>query len=297
MSFYDLSPMAYGSTAVAGTFLAFSVIVSKAAALRASEAAVMFVYMIPPAIVGLIWLLLTWDFRITGDYWFPFAVSFVANVAANLLYLKGLKITQASLAGATVGLAPVFAALVAWVFLHEVLSFKQWIGIILSFVGLVIMYIPERSEKVSHKDIYAFFLHAGNRLMVLAAFCWAVASPFDKAAAVASSPQMHCFLIYLSMLPPSLFIVWRQGCLSELRFSYRDMLIVSGAGGLRGIGYGFQLVALLLTPVGVFETLKRITQQIVVLTGGRVFFGEKITGWKIAGSLVFLLSIPLVISS
>lgn len=295
MDIQSLSLMSYGSTAAAGAFFAFSTIVSKSASSRASSASVMFVYMIPCTLLGLVWLLIEQDFRITELYWIPFFVSFLANVAANLLYLHGLKTTQASLAASSIGLTPVFAAFIAWLFLGEVLLFRQWVGIVLSFLGLVVMYLPEKSADIDRKDFYAFFTNPGNRLMVLAAFFWAVASPFDKAAAAAASPQMHCFLIFLAMLPPSFLLIWKQKKLYELRFSYRDLMIISGAGGLRGLGYALQLVALLITPVGVFETLKRISLQFVALVGGRFFYNETITKWKVIGSVIFLCAIPLLI--
>jgi drug/metabolite transporter (DMT)-like permease len=222
-------------------------------------------------------------------------VTWVLNVGANLCYLRALKTAQASLAGASMGIMPVFAALVARFYLGESLSAAQWTGIVLSFAGLAAMHIPDREKKGDSLDVLAFFKGPEGWLMLGTTFGWAAGSPFDKAAAAASSPQMHCFLIYAAMLPPAFAIVAARGKFGELKLAPRALGNIFASGALRGLGFSMQLVALLLMPVGVFEMLKRILQQVIVLAGGKILYGEKITKFKIIGTVVFFCAVPLVV--
>jgi drug/metabolite transporter (DMT)-like permease len=293
MAFGSLSLTALGFTAGASLCLASSGIVSKKATAHAPAAVTMFWFMIPCTLVGLGWLLLKGDYRLTAAYWPPFAASWILNIVANLAYLRALKTAEASLVGASMGLVSIFAAIVARVYLHEALDAVQWAGIVLSFAGIVVMYIPEQRTARGRLDVFAFFRRFDSWLLLLMAFGWGADDPFDKAASLAASPQMHCFLIYAAMLPPAFVLAAAQR--RALRLPPAALRVIFAAGGLRGTGYAMQLLALLLMPVGVFEAVKRVLQQAFSLAGGRLAYGEKITRPKIAGSLIFCCAVPMMV--
>ncbi|MEJ0062176.1 MAG: DMT family transporter [Alphaproteobacteria bacterium] len=295
MDFLSISPAAMLAASTASLGFGASSLVGKKASEYASPATVMFVFMIPCMLVGIIWFTVKPDSHFTAAYYYPFAVSAVVNVIANVCYLTSIRISPISLAGSAMGLVPLFAALVARFELGEELSRMQWSGIVLSFIGLAVMYVPPRNHPKERHDFFAFFKSKGGWLSLLAALGWAIASPFDKLASQAASPQLHCIVIYAAMIPPSFLLIWWQKRLHELRLKPRHAGVILISGSLRGAGYIIQLIALTLMPVGIMEMVKRAGYQTISIIGGRVFFQEKITRFKLIGTAIFFVAIPMVV--
>jgi drug/metabolite transporter (DMT)-like permease len=98
----------------------------------------------------------------------------------TLLYLfqfLGIHYTNAPTASVLINTNVIFIAILSGLFLHEVLTRKRIAGIILSFIGvLVIMFSDLSTQEMTFDNL--FFI--GGILMLLSAFCWALYSLVGK---------------------------------------------------------------------------------------------------------------------
>jgi drug/metabolite transporter (DMT)-like permease len=98
----------------------------------------------------------------------------------TLLYLfqfLGIHYTNAPTASVLINTNVIFIAILSGWFLHEVLTRKRIAGIILSFIGvLVIMFSDLSTQEMTFDNL--FFI--GGILMLLSAFCWALYSLVGK---------------------------------------------------------------------------------------------------------------------
>ncbi|MGA1862710.1 DMT family transporter [Deferribacter thermophilus] len=95
----------------------------------------------------------------------------------NYFFLKGLQLTDASKASIIVASNPVITALITGLFLKEKLSLKNYLGVLLSFFGVV--FIISKGEI---STIFSNQLNFGDILIVFAAFSWSAYTIFGKIA-------------------------------------------------------------------------------------------------------------------
>jgi drug/metabolite transporter (DMT)-like permease len=98
----------------------------------------------------------------------------------TLLYLfqfLGIHYTNAPTASVLINTNVIFIAILSGWFLHEVLTRKRIAGIILSFIGVLVIMFSDLSTKEMTFD-NLFFI--GGILMLLSAFCWALYSLVGK---------------------------------------------------------------------------------------------------------------------
>lgn len=295
MDSLTITPTALVLALASGAGYGLSGLVNKRASQLASPMMVMAIMFLVCAILGLVGFLWTPQSRLTVAYWLPFAVSLGTNCVGNFCYLAALQRTPVSLVGASAGLMPVFAALTAWLVLGESLTDKQWIGIVLSLIGLIITYIPARSNADERHDLGAFFKHRGAGLLLLAMAAWSAAIPFDKQAAQAASVPLHMLLIYAGLSTVAFTTLWYRDRHALKALGTRDLAIIGTAGLLRGLAYNWQLAALVVTPVGILELVKRVAVPLISLVGGRIWFDEKLNFTKLLGTAIFLFGLPFVI--
>ena len=73
------------------------------------------------------------------DWIFLFAQAMCAGVLFNFLMLTGLNATDANVAGIITSALPAMIALFSWLFLHETISFKKSLCILLATCGLLVI--------------------------------------------------------------------------------------------------------------------------------------------------------------
>lgn len=98
----------------------------------------------------------------------------------TLLYLfqfLGIHYTNAPTASVLINTNVIFIAILSGLFLHEALTRKRIAGIILSFIGVLVIMLSDLSTQEMTFD-NLFFI--GGILMLLSAFCWALYSLVGK---------------------------------------------------------------------------------------------------------------------
>jgi drug/metabolite transporter (DMT)-like permease len=98
----------------------------------------------------------------------------------TLLYLfqfLGIHLTNAPTASVLINTNVIFIAILSGVFLHEILTKKRIAGIVLSFIGVVlIMFSDLSTQEITFDNLF----FTGGILMLLSAFCWALYSLVGK---------------------------------------------------------------------------------------------------------------------
>jgi len=98
----------------------------------------------------------------------------------TLLYLfqfLGIHFTNAPTASVLINTNVIFIAILSGLFLHEALTRKRVAGIVLSFIGVIVIMFSDISKQALTFD-NLFFI--GGILMLLSAFCWALYSFVGK---------------------------------------------------------------------------------------------------------------------
>jgi drug/metabolite transporter (DMT)-like permease len=94
-----------------------------------------------------------------------------------LFQFLGIHYTNAPTASVLINTNVIFIAILSGVFLHESLKKKRIAGIVLSFIGvIVIMFSDLSTQEMTFDNL--FFI--GGMLMLLSAFCWALYSLVGK---------------------------------------------------------------------------------------------------------------------
>lgn len=211
-------------------------------------------------------------------YWPPAVASMVMNAFANVFFMRSVQLSPLSRTVPFLSLTPVFGALAAIPLLGEVPGVLHWAGISLVVLGALVLN-SDLSESwwrsVSHEK--------GAPYMIAVAVLWALSTALDKKALGYASPASHAFLLCAGSA--AILVSWMlsRGRLGELRdvaTAPKNLLV--GLVGLAVAALALQMVALQWLWVAVIETLKRAFGVVGSIVFGRLFFGEPITGRKLA---------------
>lgn len=245
--------------------------------------------------VFIIWIALRPANHLTIFYFPPGIAVIVLTMLGNMLTIRALSLSPFSLMIPVLGLSPVFASLIGIPLLQEWPSQTQWLGIILSVLGVLWLYAPPEKPW----DVFSFWprfiQERGAVSMMAASFIWAMSSPMDRLALREADPQFHALFVFTGFVT-ALFI-WlalnRQIPDKPITHSYWPMLFVTGAAG--GLSYILQLLALQHTPAGPFEAIKRVISQCAALALGYFLFQERITKPKLIGIGILSIGVPLIV--
>lgn len=120
----------------------------------------------------------------------------LALVAVFHLWIQvtGLQYTTASNTGWIIGTAPVFMALLGFIFYKEKITFLQFAGIMVALAGLLLL--------IGKGDITNIGLieNKGDLLVLGSAFTWGVYSMVNKKISLSYSPLMTILYLFLMMV-------------------------------------------------------------------------------------------------
>ena len=211
-------------------------------------------------------------------YWPPAVASMAMNALANVFFMRSVQLSPLSRTVPLLSLTPVFGAVVAIPLLGEVPGTMHWAGILLVVLGAVVL-----NSDLADSWWRSISREKGAPYMVAVAVLWAFSTALDKRALGYASPAAHAFLLSGGSATILLSWILARGKQSELR----DVLsapkaLLAGLIGFAVAALALQMVALQWLWVAVIETLKRAFGVVGSVVFGRLFFGEPITGRKVA---------------
>jgi len=223
-------------------------------------------------------------------YLVPAFTSVVLNIAANLLYLEGMRIAPISVTVPLLSLTPAFASLLAIPLLGERPSPLHTLGILMVVAGAIALHWRRSGDDGRHGTV------KGAVFVALTALFWSLATPLDKLAVERADAPLHGFVLTAGVAVGVLLVLAVQGRLGDVGQArqvpgtYALALIVSA------LALGLQLLALPRVYVGTVETLKRGIGNFMALLSGWVFFREPVTLRKLVAVAVMAVGVGLILT-
>ena len=245
------------------------------------------------------WALLQQQLSIPGlDYLPHLLVLVVISLFSNFFFLRAVAIGDLSATIPLLALSPVFSAISGAALLGEQLTVVQMTGIGMVVVGCFLIHFePKRQQIYSGTEKNRAELRKGSIYMVATAFLWATGTVIDKSAMQFVHPSVHASLELAS-------IALILGAVLGVQKKLTGPWIPTATRSWFGIGtlavcaaFGFQLMAIQLIPVALFEAGKRALGTLFSVLIGRFLLGESVslTRWLclpllMGGVLVLMLS-------
>lgn len=246
-------------------------------------------------IIALHWALLGEPFPMeaTSQQWFWLGLSgFIGFALGDAFLFQAFVMIGPRISMLIMALAPVLAAILAWLFLGESLGLQELIGIAVTVSGIAIV-VSEPSGKSKHDDIEHNTRHYLFGLLFALGGATGQASGLilSKIGLANDFPALSGNLIRLivATLLIWLFTAFR----GEISSSYRTLKANPRAMGMLSIaaftgpaiGVWLSLIAVQKAPVGVASTLMSLT-PVFLIPIGYFLFKERISKQAIIGTLL-----------
>lgn len=215
----------------------------------------------------------------------------LSSIAVFHLWIQvtGLQYTTASNTGWIVGITPVFMVLLGLFFFKEKITATQISGIIISFVGLVVLISkgdPSSIDLISNK---------GDFLVLVSSFTWSAYSLIGKKITLNFSPILTILFLFIIMsVIVAPFSINEDNIRSVLRLSLEGWISILFLGLLcSGIAYVLWAQALsemASSKVGAFLYI----EPFVTVFTASIFLNEQITLLTFVSGIIIILGVVLV---
>ncbi|HSG39878.1 MAG TPA: DMT family transporter, partial [Thermoanaerobaculia bacterium] len=160
-----------------------------------------------------VWMVVDGATRMEPGYLLPALGSVALNVAANLLFLEGMRIAPLSVTVPLLSLTPVFTTLLAIPLLGERPSLRGVMGILLVIAGAIWLNWQPREGR-SPEDRRGKL--KGAVMVALTSLFWSLTIPLDKLAVELSTPQLHGLTLNAGVAASVLVVLVAQRRMGDL---------------------------------------------------------------------------------
>jgi drug/metabolite transporter (DMT)-like permease len=213
----------------------------------------------------------------------------LGNTCYQFLFIYGVKLSYVSNVSILLGTTPIFTTALASFLKIENVRSRLWIGILLSFCGIVFI-------ELGSKDFHAgnFSTNIGDVFVIVASFAWSLYTAFSKKLVNAYSSRHYVLYTVLTgtlvMIPISL-PYFRHQDWSHVRF-YSWMAVFYSAMlalvfGYSAWYYGVQKIG--STRTSVYSNLTPVAGLLI----GMIFLGERLTGLQWIGAIIIFTGLML----
>ena len=242
-----------------------------------------------------LWALADGRWRIGAGYWLPGLACVALNLAANLTYMRSIKLSPMSATLPLLALTPVFATMAAMPLLAELPRAAQAVGISIVVLGALVLNADPRSGGFG--GLWRGLLsEKGAPWMVATALLWSMSPVLDKLAMRHAAPGVHAFVTGIGIVCGLGIALAVQGRFGELHdLERRSYWILAASAVVCGLALFFQLLAIQMVLVGLVETVKRGIGAAMALLLGRLVFGEELSRRRIAAVALMIAGVWLVL--
>lgn len=227
-----------------------------------------------PGVLAAILALVRGDGLPGVGYAIPGLLSLVLNTLGNTGFVVAVRTSPLAVTVPMLSLTPAISTLFAALWLGEVPTGRQLLGIGLVVVGaLALPWVARRSGSLWQ----ALTSERGVVVMIGVAFAWAGVIVVDKAALDHATVSVHAAVQSFGVAVLLLGWMGARGTLGELRTLGRHPLLVAGVVAASASALLLQLWAVQLVLVGVVDAIKRAVGLVASVVNGRIWFGERIT--------------------
>lgn len=215
----------------------------------------------------------------------------LAAVAVFHLWIQitGLKYTTAANTGWIIGTAPIFIALLGFIFLKEKLNSIKISGIVIAFIGLLLLVGKGNPLNVD------FVKNVGDLLVLFSSFIWGVYSIINKKISLNYSPLMtilYLFILMALIIIP--FNINQKAIDSVIHLSMigwiSSLFLGLLCSGVSYVIWAYSLREMESAKVGAYLYLEPF---VTVLTAW-IFLKEEITLLMVLSGLLIIIGVYLV---
>lgn len=244
--------------------------------------------LVSAACVGIIWFLRGEEAVLSKrDILLFLLLGFVGVALNQFLYLFGLQQTTAPNAALLYATTPSMVLVLSRYFLDEQITFRKGLGVLLSFVGVLIV-IFERGIELSGSYL------SGNIIIFIAVIAWAVFTIMGKTMIIKYGTFRATSLVLIS----GALVFMPVGVATSLDFSFSNLGFAAWAG-IFYLGIGTSVLGYLLwyyalgrieaTKVAVFAN----GQPIMATLLAWIFLGTTVSVMFVVGGVVTILGVLL----
>jgi drug/metabolite transporter (DMT)-like permease len=242
----------------------------------------------------LLWAAVDGRWQVAAGYWLPGLGCIVVNLAANLTYMRSVRLSGMSATLPLLSLTPVFTTLLAIPLLGEWPRPIEAAGIAVVVAGAVLLNTPSRASMSGWW--HGVTREKGASWMAATALLWSLAPPLDKLALRHAGAGFHAVFMVTGIVLGLWWILFLGGRLGELRgHGRRTWGLLAAAAVVAGVALFFQLLAIQRIWVGLVETFKRGVGAVMALVLGRLVFSEQLSGRRLAAVLMMVVGVGLVL--
>lgn len=211
----------------------------------------------------------------------------LGNTIYQFLFIFGIKYTQVSHASILLGTSPIFTAGISNLMGFEHVGKRLWLGILLSFIGVVLIVFGAGNLKAG-----MIRANIGDLFMLLSSFVWSVYTTFSRKTVSAYSSRHY--LVY-TVIFGTLFLT----PFSIPGVLHQDWKIIEGVdwlalvySALMAVVFGFSAWYYAVQEIGstrtaVYANLTPVAGLII----GMVFLGERLSFLQWIGAAVIFLGL------
>lgn len=226
-----------------------------------------------------------------GEWAYFGLLGFLGITFHQWLQSNGLQTSEAGTTAWIVSTTPVFMALLGWLVLREKLGFTKIAGILLAFVGVLLVVYDGDLGSISLRG----FGRPGDILIMISAVNWAVFSVLSRRGlkTYAATLMMFYVMLFGWLFTSILFIAGQD--LSEINdLTFNGWVGITFLGifcsGLAYIAWYDALQALSTAQTGVFLYIEPLVAVVVAF----FLLGEAVTTASLVGGGIIILGVWLV---
>ncbi len=240
--------------------------------------------------VGAMPLLVAWTLWVGVSmpgpgYLAPALASVALNVAANFGYFRAFQLSPISVTLPMLSFTPLFASLLGALFLGEVITTRAALGALLVVAGGLALGVRGRE----------FRIEAGSLVMLGVSFLWSATLLLDKRAIGVAAPELHALVLNAGVAVGGLLALACSRRLGDLGAARGHGTRILAAVSVGAAALTLQLVAMMVTPVGVVETIKRGIGGLSAVAAGRLVYGEALTPRKLGAVVAMAVGVALIV--
>src|SRR3989338_8134658 len=227
------------------------------------------------------------------DYVVLFVQSSTGILLYNVLLFYGLRYTSGIEAGIILSLSPIFAAIVAFILLKEILSYKRWAGVILAVFGVALINL--NSFRGQGEIEYSIYRILGNLMIVGVALSEAIFAVTSKYNRAKLSAYQICLVItvisFILFLPLSIYESMKVDyALINFKLILQLLYFIIFVGIIPYVLTFTAIKYISATTAGVLTVLIPVSSIALSI----LFLGDKIQPIFLVGSLVALVGVYIV---
>jgi drug/metabolite transporter (DMT)-like permease len=209
------------------------------------------------------------------------------NAIAYFFYIRGFRLSDASLVAPLVLLTPVLMLVTSPIMTGEQAPPLGMLGVLLTVLGVGLLDAKQESGKRFNFSV--FVKHAGPRYMLATAAIWSVTANIDKLGVRASTPLIWIAAV-TSVIALCSTLYWAMGPRKTAGFESLRYALLAGSAMAFGNTVQMWALTILFTPYVI--AVKRLSALFTVLASGRVLKEE--TGGRLLGAAVMLAGAVMI---